>query len=491
MSESDSEIDEMLDALGLSQSQRSTSSQSASQPSAATWSSSSAIPAQAEAAIVDLSENSPVPKRTRLRESTSPPSSRPTAAPTASENVIELSDSDNDTPSRSTRPPAPAAREVVEPAGDISIISINTNTDDEYQDEGPRLWTPPPSDDDVHIHVDSDASSNDDELNAYLDHINQPTITFDPSQSPPPSPAHVVPVRSIDPMPSTTATAAAPSTPATRPTASSRSKSKKATKPSLQVTLEASWGQSEMAQQLHVALGAVTPKPFLVRPPIPCLVPSTVFWDASADGGSSFTRVPLACRFFTALEFLAAIDLDFAPIYAVLAGLREFLADASARVFLVVEGMDKALIAEQRKNKTTSLTFAHFTTDAADTVDYLVSLTKEIALLPQADAVDFLTHISRLSSLRATADGDTSNELTNTWLRMLQMIPGMSEERAQRVVGHYPTMQSLLEIYHNPALSASAKEVLLADKLNPTSIEIVLSKRIYTVFTSTDPNAAA
>ncbi|KAF0753862.1 hypothetical protein AaE_005551, partial [Aphanomyces astaci] len=111
------------------------------------------------------------------------------------------------------------------------------------------------------------------------------------------------------------------------------------------------------------------------------------------------------------------------------------------------------------------------------------------------EPVDFLTHVGRLTSLRATPNGDTTNELTNTWLRMLQMvlaapahIPGMSEGRAQRVVGFYPTMQSLMTVYHNPAIPVEAKEVLLAEKLNANSIEIVLSKRIHAVFTCTDPN---
>ncbi|ETW08295.1 hypothetical protein H310_00914 [Aphanomyces invadans] len=481
MSDSDSEIDSMLHALGLPPSQRSTGSASSSQPTS-TSCRAPLLPRQPipDSSIVDLSETSPLTKRSKVRSSPIlAPAANVYSAPPVCD-VIELtSDSEPDT-HRHTRSPSPS-----NPV-DVSIISINTNSDEE---EPNALLH---NDDDILPYEDED----------YFNAMQQGTLTYSPTSDismalPPSTPSTSL----VTPDPVTTR----PSPP--RPVPPSRPR--KRSKPVLYVALEASWSESEAAVKFKEALASHTPKPIPLVPAIQCDVSSVVLWDHAATLGASnepiLTRVPMACRVFPALDFLAAIDAQYAPIYDVIGQLRNVLNDSTARIFLVVEGMDKALIAEQRKQRKTPLTFAHvqhacvhlfmnsfchikFTTDVNDTAQYLYSLTREIGLLPQADEVDFLTHVGRLTSLRATPDGDTSNELTNTWLRMLQMVPGMSEERAQRVVGFYPTMQSLLQIYHNPALPVEAKEVVLAEKINANSIEIVLSKRIYTVFTCTDPN---
>jgi hypothetical protein len=81
------------------------------------------------------------------------------------------------------------------------------------------------------------------------------------------------------------------------------------------------------------------------------------------------------------------------------------------------------------------------------------------------------------------------NNFANAWLRMLQMIPGVSEDKAQSILDHFPTFTSLLRAYSDPTASRQAKEDLLADKLSGKHIERALSKRIFNVFCVDDPEA--
>ncbi|ETV67626.1 hypothetical protein, variant 1 [Aphanomyces astaci] len=454
-----------------------------------------------DTSVVDLSETSPVLKRSKVRQRSSPVHvpSIISSSSVQSSDVIELaSDSEPDT----FRHHGSIDPLITNPV-DVSIISINTNSDEEDSPDNER---------DVH----DDANDDDDMLpyedENYFESMHQATLTYSPtSEAPIVTPVATATMPLVDPPPlaSTEPPMVRPPPPTTRPTTKS-SRASKHPKSTLNVALEASWSESDVAIKFKEALAAHTPKPIPVLPSIHCHVSCALLWEHSTAFDAALnrpvlTRVPMACRVFAALDFLAAMDARYAPIYDVIAGLRAHLHDPTARIFLVVEGMDKALIAEQRKQRATTVTFAHvqqacvqlfvnsfchikFTTDGDDTAQYLYSLTREVALLPQMEPVDFLTHVGRLTSLRATPNGDTTNELTNTWLRMLQMIPGMSEGRAQRVVGFYPTMQSLMTVYHNPAIPVEAKEVLLAEKLNANSIEIVLSKRIHAVFTCTDPS---
>lgn len=51
---------------------------------------------------------------------------------------------------------------------------------------------------------------------------------------------------------------------------------------------------------------------------------------------------------------------------------------------------------------------------------------------------------------------------TTAWLRMLMVIPGMSEARARRVVDKYPTFKSLFDVYTQDDMSEALKANLLA-----------------------------
>lgn len=128
--------------------------------------------------------------------------------------------------------------------------------------------------------------------------------------------------------------------------------------------------------------------------------------------------------------------------------------------------------------------------DLDDTASYVAMLTREIVIAATKKTAqeDFLESVPRLHSFRVTSSGATMNTFANSWLRMLQMIPGVSEDKAQSIMDHFPTFTSLMHAYSNPAVSQEAKEDLLADKLHERNIERALSKRIFNVFCVDDPD---
>lgn len=103
---------------------------------------------------------------------------------------------------------------------------------------------------------------------------------------------------------------------------------------------------------------------------------------------------------------------------------------------------------------------------------------------------EFLESVPRLHSFRVGASGVTANNFANAWLRMLQTIPGVSEDKAQSLMDHFPTFESLMRAYRDPTLTQADKADLLTDKLHNVRFERALSKRIYSIFTSVDPAAS-
>jgi ERCC4-type nuclease len=103
---------------------------------------------------------------------------------------------------------------------------------------------------------------------------------------------------------------------------------------------------------------------------------------------------------------------------------------------------------------------------------------------------EFLESVPRLHSFRVDASGVTVNNYSNAWLRMLQTIPGVSEDKAQSLMDHFPTFESLMRAYRDSTLTQTDKEDLLTDKLHRMRFERALSKRIYSIFTSMDPTAS-
>ncbi|KAJ0412416.1 hypothetical protein ATCC90586_005436 [Pythium insidiosum] len=188
-------------------------------------------------------------------------------------------------------------------------------------------------------------------------------------------------------------------------------------------------------------------------------------------------------------------------------------------IIFIVEGMDRALIGRKKRAKKTNaasttsdavsvstfselheLTFqlfmdtgAHtkFTCDSEATAAYVAMVTRELLVAAQRQSTqeEFLESVPRVHSFRVMPrSGSTVNAFGNTWLRMLQMIPGVSEDRAQSLLNHFPTFASLMAVYRDPKHSQREKEDLLADKLSDGRMESALSKRIFHIFGSNDPS---
>jgi hypothetical protein len=100
-----------------------------------------------------------------------------------------------------------------------------------------------------------------------------------------------------------------------------------------------------------------------------------------------------------------------------------------------------------------------------------------------------------------TASDNVLEKAKDVWIRQLQQLPGMSENRAQHAVTHYPTCQSLWQAYQrehhqqqqqgndNDNEANSSSSALLDDKLSGDNrLYSKLSDSVYRVMTSNDPN---
>ncbi|TMW55258.1 hypothetical protein Poli38472_013149 [Pythium oligandrum] len=178
---------------------------------------------------------------------------------------------------------------------------------------------------------------------------------------------------------------------------------------------------------------------------------------------------------------------------------------------LVVEGMDRALIQHKKKAKKTTgavvMTFSDlhelafqlfmdtgihtkFTCDQEATASYIAIFTREwiVAATKQGAQEEFLEAVPRLNSFRVMpSSGSTMNVHANAWVRMLQMIPSISEDRAQSILNHFPTFSSLRAVYSDPNRTDDDKAVVLADKLHGSRWEAALSKRIFNILSGQDP----
>jgi hypothetical protein len=71
---------------------------------------------------------------------------------------------------------------------------------------------------------------------------------------------------------------------------------------------------------------------------------------------------------------------------------------------------------------------------------------------------------------------------------MLQQVPQLSLARARNAIQFYPTALSLWEDYQDPNASQAQKEGAVADCLGGKSQQIKISKNLYRIMTSSDPN---
>lgn len=351
-----------------------------------------------------------------------------------------------------------------------------------------------------------------------------------------------------DPIVSTVSAPSTASVPSVRPSA--RSGRSTVAAPRVIVHLERSLADSAAGQAIQTALHEHRynnkPLPFGLAPPMERAIPNTLMWKRD--------EVVSNAVYFEAVAFMELLQArKYSEVQAIIHKLQQEQTnqhrekssqpasdddEANSNVFLIIEGMDRALIqhkrSKQRQNEQNQVlcfqdlhemafqlymdTGAHtkvhcvahllahcifkiadilvvlvvllqFTCDVEATASYVALVTREIVVSStKLSAQDeFLESVPRLHSFRVTATGATMNTFANTWLRMLQMIPGVSEDKAQNILNHYPSFASLMSAYEDPTLTQSMKEDLLADKMHVKKIERTLSKKIFTVFSAQDP----
>lgn len=70
---------------------------------------------------------------------------------------------------------------------------------------------------------------------------------------------------------------------------------------------------------------------------------------------------------------------------------------------------------------------------------------------------------------------------------MLQVVPGMSRVKAERLLHHFPYPRLLLDALSDPRLTEGEQRALLADKLDPKKSSVKLAAQLHKIFTSLDP----
>lgn len=79
------------------------------------------------------------------------------------------------------------------------------------------------------------------------------------------------------------------------------------------------------------------------------------------------------------------------------------------------------------------------------------------------------------------------------WVNMLQMIPGISKNKAEQLATHYPSPTHLLEFVNDSRLTEEAIINILQEKLSNQEKKIKckkLSKLLYTIFTTQDSSTS-
>ncbi|CAM9194020.1 unnamed protein product [Choristocarpus tenellus] len=125
-------------------------------------------------------------------------------------------------------------------------------------------------------------------------------------------------------------------------------------------------------------------------------------------------------------------------------------------------------------------TETRLTKDGEQTGQYLWDLTRALSVIPYKDDVTELHCVARLKSRAIGSDllPPEEQEMADTWVRMLQQIPGISEPKAMAIAQHYPLPRSLVCALSDPTVPVEQRMHLLADKMGSRN-ESKRSRRVY------------
>lgn len=129
----------------------------------------------------------------------------------------------------------------------------------------------------------------------------------------------------------------------------------------------------------------------------------------------------------------------------------------------------------------------------SELVDLLVNITDQ---LPDKEAKANTTAYDDrgVSKLKTFFNEEFKDEITPVWIKHLMCIPGISEIKAHAIAMKY-TFKELMEVYTSDKISLSEKEnylkgLIVENKETKSSknLGVALSKRIFKVLTSNDPD---
>ncbi|KAI9998636.1 hypothetical protein PInf_003218 [Phytophthora infestans] len=296
----------------------------------------------------------------------------------------------------------------------------------------------------------------------------------------------------------------------------------------MEASLDASPAGTKIREALKNHIYNGKPVSYSVSSALNCIMSGVIRWERKDSSGSHFS----CALYYEASAYLEMLQKkSYKELVAAVRYLQTLIPmskkksrqqelEEPSKFFVVIEGMDRALIElkkQQRKKKKNGtaanrtlpmISFADlqeiafqlfmdvgahtkFTCDLEATANYVALLTRELVVASsRATALEeFLESVPRYNSFRVTHSGGTASASANAWLRMLQVIPGVSEDKAQCLLDHFPTFDCLMRAYRDPRLSRAQKEDLVADKLHDARVQRALSKKIYAVFCEEDPDA--
>jgi hypothetical protein len=243
---------------------------------------------------------------------------------------------------------------------------------------------------------------------------------------------------------------------------------------------------------------------------------------AATDSTVPLTELPVALLYLPADRIVLMAERNgFDSIKKMAMDLSE---EIDGRVYVVFDGLEN-YFAQLARDGGTKLFLPQFDELAVDlrmmadievkwcknfedVKAYILNVTRCIAEMPYRDRT---RPLKKSRSVRQGVEEDSVE--ANSWLRILEKvtikvlyslvwhsfffclftttkIPGMSTQKAQKMVNAYPTVRSLLDRLRSSELSDKEKLALLEDVLSsPQRKESQLSRTTYQVLTSLDPDA--
>jgi hypothetical protein len=130
-----------------------------------------------------------------------------------------------------------------------------------------------------------------------------------------------------------------------------------------------------------------------------------------------------------------------------------------------------------------------------DTLQFLRNMTRAISEEPYVQPVSELQCVKKIKSAiiplstidAAMATNPVLERAHDTWIRMLQQVPGISSTRAEQLAQYFPTARSLWQFYQQPASDNTSTAHSVAHLFGERGQLNKLSEQLYLTMTSDNP----